>query len=59
LHNAVIAWNLEQMPKVVAKLRAEGLQITDAILSHITPLIWKHINPFGRYNFNIDRMKRV
>ena len=59
LHNAVIAWNLEQIPHVVAQLRTDGHQIDDAILSHITPLIWKHINPFGRYNFNIDRMKRV
>jgi TnpA family transposase len=59
LHNAVIAWNLDQIPQVVAKLRAEGHQISDAILSHVTPLIWKHINPFGRYHFNIDRMKRV
>lgn len=59
LHNAVIAWNLEQIPHVVAQLRSEGHQIEDAILSHITPLIWRHINPFGRYNFNIERMKRV
>ncbi len=59
LHNAVIAWNLEQIPRVMAQLRSEGHQIDDAILSHITPLVWKHINPFGRYDFNIERMTRI
>lgn len=59
LHNAVVAWNLEQIPLVVAKLRSDGHQFSDAALSHVTPLIWRHINPFGRYSFNIDRMKRL
>jgi Tn3 transposase DDE domain len=39
--------------------RADGHQIADAILSHITPLIWKHVNPFGRYHFDEDRMNRA
>ncbi len=58
LHNAVVAWNMMQMDTIVAQLRAEGHQIADETLSHVTPLIRKHINPFGRYHFDLTRMRQ-
>jgi TnpA family transposase len=58
LHNAVVAWNMMQMDTIVAQLRAEGHQIADETLSHVTPLMRKHINPFGRYHFDLTRMRQ-
>jgi len=53
LHNAVVAWNTIQIGKIVSQLRGEGQQIEDETLSHVTPLLRKHINPFGRYYFDL------
>jgi TnpA family transposase len=57
LHNAVVAWNTLHIGPVVAQLRTEGHTIDDDILSQTTPLLRKHINPFGRYHFETDRMR--
>jgi TnpA family transposase len=57
LHNAVVAWNTLHIGPVVAQLRTEGHVIDDDILSQTTPLLRKHINPFGRYHFETDRMR--
>jgi hypothetical protein len=59
LHNAVVAWNTIQIGKIVGQLCAEGEQIEDDTLSHVTPLIRKHINPFGQYYFYLDRMRQA
>ena len=49
LHNAVVAWNMVQI---------DGREIDDETLSHVTPLLRKHINPFGRYHFDLDRIRK-
>ncbi len=41
LHNAVVAWNTIQIGRIVSELRAEGQQIEDETLSHVTPLLRK------------------
>ena len=58
LHNAVVAWNMLQIEDIVNQLRAEGNKIDDETLSHVTPLIRKHINPFGRYHFDLNRIRQ-
>jgi hypothetical protein len=30
----------------------------DELLSLTTPLLRRHINPFGRYHFDLDRMQQ-
>jgi len=32
--------------------------ITDEDLAHTSPLLHAHINPFGQYRFDLDRMRR-
>ena len=59
LHNAVVAWNIIHVGKVVAQLRAEGHAIDDATLALTTPLMHKHLNPFGRYQFDLARMRQT
>jgi TnpA family transposase len=58
LPNAVVAWNMLQLDTIVAQLRAEGPQIADETLRHVTPLMRKHINPWGRYHFDLTRMRQ-
>jgi len=59
LHNAVVAWNIMRVGQLVEQLRAEGHVIDDATLAQTTPLMRKHLNPFGRYHFNLDRMRQT
>ena len=56
LHNAIVVWNLEQLPAVLDRLRPRGHDITDEDLALVTPLLWKHANPFGRYHINTSRL---
>ena len=51
LHNAMVAWNMIHIARIVAELRAEGPQFEDETQSHVTPLMRKHVNPFGRLSF--------
>ena len=59
LHNAVVAWNIIHIGKLVEQLRAEGHVIDDTTLSLTTPLLRKHLNPFGRYHFDLERMRQT
>lgn len=59
LHNAVVAWNTLEIGSIVEQLRAEGHAIDEETLSQTTPLYRKHINPFGRYHFDVSRMRHV
>jgi hypothetical protein len=36
--------------------RHEGHAIGDATLALTTPLMRKHLNPFGRYHFDLERL---
>jgi len=45
--------------QLVEQLRAEGHVIDDATLAQTTPLMRKHLNPFGRYHFNLERMRQT
>jgi hypothetical protein len=33
--------------------------ITDEDLARTSPLLHAHINPFGQYRFDLDRMRRA
>jgi TnpA family transposase len=59
LHNAVVAWNILHIEPIVNQLRAEGKNCDDHILSLTTPLMRKHLNPFGKYHFDLNRMRRL
>jgi TnpA family transposase len=59
LHNAVVAWNTQHLAQLIEQLRTEGHVVDEQDLRQISPLLRKHINSFGRYHFNLDRMKRV
>ena len=45
--------------RLVEQLRAESHTIDDSTLALTTPLMRKHLNPFGRYHFDLDRMRQT
>lgn len=59
LHNAVVAWNTLRLGEVVSGLRADGHVIPDRELARTSPLLHAHINPFGQYRFDQERMRRA
>ena len=59
LHNAVVAWNLKHIALLIEQLRAEGHIISDEDLALTSPLVRRHINPYGRYHFDLTSFKRV
>lgn len=59
LHNAVVAWNTLHIGHVVEELRTEGHVLDEPTLALTTPLFHKHVNPYGRYHFDVDRMRQT
>jgi TnpA family transposase len=55
--NAVIVWNTVYIQAVLDQLRAEGCGIEDADVLHLSPARYEHINPYGRYHFDVDRKR--
>jgi TnpA family transposase len=51
LSNAVAAWNIAEMGRIVDRLRAQGEVIVDEELAHVWPLARRHIIPHGSYHF--------
>jgi TnpA family transposase len=54
LTNAVITWNTIYMAAVIDRLRAEGHPVQDDDLGHLSPARHQHINPYGKYRFDVD-----
>jgi TnpA family transposase len=53
--NAVIAWNTVYMAAVIDRLKAKGERIAPEDLVHLSPARYDHINPYGHYQFRVDR----
>ena len=58
LTNAVIAWNTVYMGAVLDQLKAEGYPINEADLGHLSPARYEHINPYGKYHFEVEGVFR-
>jgi Tn3 transposase DDE domain len=50
---------MKQIALLVERLRAEGHAISDADLALTSPLVRCHINPYGRYHFDLTRLDRA
>ena len=53
--NAVIVWNTVYMNAAVEQLKSKGYPIMDEDLKHLSPARHGHVNPYGRFIFEIDR----
>ncbi len=56
--NIIIIWNTIYLHKAVEQLKAEGYHVHDEDLKHIWPTRFEHINVYGRYQFNIDDIRK-
>jgi TnpA family transposase len=53
--NAVVAWNTLYMQEVISQLQLEGKEINEADFVHLSPARFEHINPYGRYEFDVAK----
>ena len=53
--NLVILHNVEQMSRVLAELRDEGVEISPEVLAGLSPYRTAHINRFGDYTVDTSR----
>ena len=56
--NAIIAWNTVYMAQALSMLREEGYPVSDEDLVHLAPTLRAHINPYGRYVFDVEAGRR-
>jgi TnpA family transposase len=52
--NAVVAWNTIYMMAALDALTAEGYAVEGDDLVHLSPARYEHINPYGKYRFELD-----
>ncbi len=53
--NAVVAWNTVYLQAAIEQLKSEGVLIDEADLVHLSPARYEHINPYGRYQFDVAK----
>lgn len=58
LVDAVITWNTVYYQKVLDELREEGYPVNEEDLAHLSPTRYAHINPYGRYRFDLEAGSR-
>ncbi|EYB68882.1 hypothetical protein DEIPH_ctg014orf0009 [Deinococcus phoenicis] len=46
---AIAVWNAVYLGRAVEVLRAEGIEVPDELLAHVSPLGWEHIGLTGDY----------
>lgn len=52
--NAIVLWNTVYLQAAIEQLKSEGVKIKDEDLNFISPARYAHINPYGRYYFNVE-----
>jgi TnpA family transposase len=52
--NAVITCNTVYMTKALEALRTDGSPVRDEDLAHLAPTLRAHINPYGKYSFDVE-----
>lgn len=54
LVGAVIVWNTVRYQEALDELRAEGYPVNEEDLGHLSPTRYAHVNPYGRYRFDLN-----
>ncbi len=53
--NAIVYWNTLYIAAALDRLAREGEVLADEDVRHIHPVHHEHINPYGRYRFDVAR----
>jgi TnpA family transposase len=51
--NAVVHWNAIYMQEAIRQVRLDSMDVNNDDIAHLTPLIWRHLNFLGRYDFSL------
>jgi TnpA family transposase len=51
--NAVITWNTVYIAEVLRQLRSAGHVVTPEAVAHLAPMVYGHINRYGKYRFDV------
>ena len=51
---AIVLWNTVYLERAIQALRNQGQMIPEALLVHLSPLKWEHINWTGDYHWRRD-----
>ena len=49
--NAVVLWNTIYMDAALNRLQQQGMEINEADVARLSPLMYRHINMLGHYSF--------
>lgn len=52
---AIVLWNTVYLERAVAAAKEHGTEVDDALLQHLSPLGWEHINLTGDYVWRQNR----
>jgi hypothetical protein len=50
----IVLWNTVYLERAIQALRNQGQMIPEALLVHLSPLKWEHINLIGDYHWRRD-----
>jgi TnpA family transposase len=51
--NSIILWNTIYMAAILDDLRQTGYPVNEEDVAHLSPARFEHINPYGKYRFNV------
>ncbi len=46
------------MAAAIEQLKNEGYEINDEDIAHLSPARYSHINPYGKYHFNLEEIRK-
>ena len=52
----MVAWNTIYMAAAIEQLRAEGYPVRDEDIAHLSPARFEHLNPYGKYLFDLTHL---
>ena len=52
---AIVLWNTVYLERAVDVLRSRGVEVSDVLLPHVSPLGWEHISLTGDYIWKKNR----
>jgi hypothetical protein len=56
---AIVLWNTVYLERAIRAIRDRGHAVDQALLQHLSPLGWEHINLTGDYVWRQDRKVRA
>jgi TnpA family transposase len=56
---AIGAWTTPHLADAIAAARAEGEDLPDEYLAHLSPLAWNHVNLLGEYAFDPSQARSL